>query len=127
MMEHLARNEKNREWLDTLTDFQEILVQFLLLIEDRDLTKVENPIKPKTSSKGYPTNFPTLRDESVFWQKQLIDLSHQQQWMVQNWGEVTIETESSLRQVHYTLKLFRLVREPIQVNISSVRFSLNPN
>lgn len=45
----------------------------------------------------------------------MIELSRQQQWMVQNWGEATIETDSTLRQVHYTLKLFRLVRDPIQV------------
>ena len=61
-----------------------------------------------------------MREECVFWQKQIIDLSHQQQWMLQNWGEVTVETDATLRQVHYTLKLFRLVRDPIEVTVWSV-------
>ena len=29
--------------------------------------------------------------------------------MMVNWGEATAETDADLRQVHYTLKLFRLV------------------
>ncbi|KZS16576.1 Dynein heavy chain 10, axonemal [Daphnia magna] len=114
MMEHLARNENNQEWLDTLSDFEQLLDQFLMLGGGQDLTKLENPLSNKIN-KTFPTNFPSLRDEYVFWQKQMIELSRQQQWMVQNWGEATIETDSTLRQVHYTLKLFRLVRDPIQV------------
>lgn len=46
-----------------------------------------------------------------------MDLSLQQQWMLQNWGEVTTEVNASLRQVHYTVKLFQLVRDPVEVNI----------
>lgn len=114
MMEHLARNENNQEWLDTLSDFEQLLDQFLMLGGGQDLTKLENPLSNKIN-KTFPTSFPSLRDEYVFWQKQMIELSRQQQWMVQNWGEATIETDSTLRQVHYTLKLFRLVRDPIQV------------
>ena len=66
------------------------------------------------------TNFPSLRDELIFWQKQVIELTYEQQWMIKEWGEATTEAEGTLRQVHYTLKLFRLVRNPIEV--TAVRF-----
>lgn len=45
----------------------------------------------------------------------MIEFTYEQQWMLKEWGEATIEVEGALRQVHYTLKLFRLVRYPIEV------------
>lgn len=61
------------------------------------------------------TSFPSMREEYVFWQGQIIQLSYQKQWMLHQWGEATTEVESSLRQVHYTLRLFRLIRDPVEV------------
>lgn len=40
-----------------------------------------------------------MRDEYVFWQTQIIQLSYQKRWMLQQWGEVTTEMDATLRQV----------------------------
>ena len=56
-----------------------------------------------------------MREEEVHWQAQLKELSTTKCCMVHQWGEATAEINASLRQVHYTLKLFRLVRGPIEI------------
>ncbi len=92
------------------------MVQSVILVDEQEIVRMANPIKKSvTAAKSFPTSFPSLREEYVFWQGQIIDLTRQQQWMMVNWGEATTETDTALRQVHYTLRLFRLVRDPIQV------------
>ena len=56
-----------------------------------------------------------MRDEDIYWQTQLKEFSTAKCCMVHQWGEATTEIDVSLRQVHYTLRLFRLVRGPIEV------------
>lgn len=56
-----------------------------------------------------------MRDEDIYWQTQLKELSTAKCCMIHQWGEATTEIDASLRQVHYTIRLFRLVRGPIEV------------
>lgn len=92
------------------------MVQIVILVDEQEIVRMANPIKKSAAvPKSFPTSFPSLREEYVFWQGQIVDLTRQQQWMMINWGEATTETDTALRQVHYTLRLFRLVRDPIQV------------
>ncbi len=49
-----------------------------------------------------------MRDEYVYWQSQIVQLSHQKQWMIHQWGEATTETDSALRQVLYIILIIVL-------------------